>query len=160
MGAVLGGCAGAIVAGIFGLIMWFLNRKAAKNDKKDEKKEAEDKALIASFKEAIATIKDLAGEIGTMKADLFELKENNRAQDAARALDKALDARRRILQFADEIRRGVKHSMEHFNDILDDITFYAKYCDDNPTFKNDKAVRSIQRIEEVYDECMRENDFL
>ncbi len=160
VGAWLGAAAGSIMTGVFALIVWFLNRKAAKNDKRDEKKETETKDLLKRFNEAIGLVKDFAAELGEMKADLFELKENNRAQDAARALDKAYEARRRILEFADEIRRGIKHSLEHFNDILDDITYYTTYCNDHPKFQNDKAVRSIQRIEEVYDECMRNNDFL
>ena len=160
MGAWLGAAAGAIVTGVVTVLVWFLNRKATKNDKKEAKKEADEKALMESFKEAVGIVKDFADEIGIIKADLIELKESNRAQDAARALDKAYEARRRILQFADEIRRGIRHSMEHFNDILDDITYYTTYCNDHPKFQNDKAVRSIQRIEEVYDECMRNNDFL
>lgn len=160
MPAWLGAACGALVTGLFALLMWILNRKAAKNDKRDAKKDAEDKALMESFKEAINLVRDVAGEIGVIKADLVELKENNRAQDAARALDKALEARRRILQFADEIRRGIKHSMEHFNNILEDITSYKDYCRTHEDFQNDKAVRSIQRIEEVFDESMRNNDFL
>ena len=160
MPAWLSAAFGAIVTGIFAVIMWILNRKAAKHDKRDEKKEAEDKALMESFKEAINIVRDVAGEIGIIKADLYELKQNNKDQDAARAKDKALEARRRILQFADEIRRGVQHSMEHFNNVLEDITSYKEYCRAHEDFQNDKAVRSIQRIEEVFDECMRNNDFL
>ena len=160
MGAWLSAAAGAIVTGVVTVLVWLLNRKAAKNDKRNEQEEADKKAAVKRFEDAVAAITDFASELGLIKADMIELKENNRRQDEERKMDKAYDARRRILQFADEIRRGIRHSLEHFNDILDDITYYTKYCDEHPSFQNDKAVRSIQRIEEVYDECMRNNDFL
>ena len=38
----------------------------------------------------------------------------------------ATDARYRILRFDDEIRHHVKHTEEHFNQIMDDIDEYEK----------------------------------
>lgn len=103
---------------------------------------------------------DVINELDGVKKEIGEIKEQNATQNDQRALDKALDARRRILRFADEIRRGDKHSQEHFNSILDDISFYLQYCDDHPNFKNKKAVISIKIIEEIYEKCTREDDFL
>lgn len=103
---------------------------------------------------------DVITEIDNVKKDIGEIKEQNQKQDDERLRDKALDARRRILRFADEIRRGDRHSQEHFNNILEDISYYLQYCDDHPDFKNKKAVISIKIIEEVYEKCTREDDFL
>lgn len=103
---------------------------------------------------------DVIAELDSVKKEIGEIKEQNNQQDEERLRDKALDARRRILRFADEIRRGDRHSQEHFDNVLDDIGYYTKYCEDHPKFKNEKAVVSIKIIEEVYEKCARENDFL
>lgn len=160
MGAVLGGCAGAIVAGVFGIIMWILNRKAAKNDKKDEQKEAEERKVVVQFSAAINKLEAVAAELGIIKADVAELRESNRRQDEERQRDKALDARRQILRFADEVRRGEKHSLEHYNNVFNDITTYTTYCHDHPDFENSKATVSIKCIQQTYEQCTLENSFL
>ena len=160
----LSAAAGAIATGIFALIVWFLNRKAAKNDKRDEKeeakKEAQEKALMARFEDAVTSVKDFAVELGLLKADILDLKESNRRQDNERKLDKALDARRRILRFADEVRRGEKHSLEHFNNVFIDVHNYEAYCNEHPDFKNNRADVSIKCIQQVYEQCTLDNSFL
>ena len=37
-------------------------------------------------------------------------------------------ARRRILAFDDELRRGLEHSEESYNQILADVKFYRDFC--------------------------------
>lgn len=103
---------------------------------------------------------EVISELGEIKNRLSELEKHDERQDAERAEDKALDARRRILQFADEIRRKVRHSEEHFNNVFEDIKYYKTYCDDHKSFENDRARISIKIIEETYERCTRENDFL
>ena len=71
-----------------------------------------------------------------------------------------LESRRRILRFGDEIRLNIKHSEEYFNNIMEDINIYNNYCDTHPDFKNNKVVITIRIIEEVWEKCLRENDFL
>lgn len=78
-----------------------------------------------------------------------DMDENNTKQN-----------RRRILRFSDECRREEKHSMEHFNEILDDIKEYKQYCEDHPKFKNDKCSMSIDFVEDAYKHCQEHNDFL
>ena len=99
-------------------------------------------------------------ELGGIKTEIGEIKQHNDRQDEDRLRDKALDARRRILQFADEIRRGVRHSLEHFTNVSEDITFYQVYCDEHPKFENDRAKLSIKIIKQTYEKCLKENDFL
>ena len=71
-----------------------------------------------------------------------------------------LQARRRIIDFSDECRRGTKHSEEHFNNVLSDIDTYERYCNEHPLFENRQAVSSIAFVAEVYDKCKRDNDFI
>ena len=65
-----------------------------------------------------------------------------------------------IIDFSDECRRGTRHSEEHFDNVLEDIDAYEKYCAAHPQFENRKAVQSIRFIVEIYDECKRKNDFI
>jgi len=75
--------------------------------------------------------------------------------------DKALQARKHILRFADELYNGEKHSKEYFDDVLtDDIDNYEKYCESHPSFKNNKTVMSNQLIKDTYAKLMEEHKFL
>lgn len=68
--------------------------------------------------------------------------------------------RYRILRFDDEIRHDKKHTKEHFDQILEDIDKYEKYCDEHPDFPNNKAVFAISNIKDVYAACYENNSFL
>jgi hypothetical protein len=68
--------------------------------------------------------------------------------------------RTHIFHFNDEILHGIRHTKEHFNQILDDITDYETFCNTHPDYKNDKAVCTIENIRRVYRKCMEESDFL
>lgn len=75
--------------------------------------------------------------------------------------DKALQARKHILRFADELYNGEKHSKEYFDDVLtDDIDGYEKYCESHPNFRNNKTVMSIQLVKDTYAKLMEEHKFL
>lgn len=103
---------------------------------------------------------DVIDKLNKQEKKIENLESMNERQDATREEDKALDARRRILRFSDEIRRKDKHSKEMFNDVLADITNYKRYCREHPDFENDKAVLSIGIIENTYEKCIVDNDFL
>ena len=92
------------------------------------------------------------------KVDSMEAKMEK--SDEAREKKDAVDIRNRILLFGDEARRGVKHSEEHFNQVLEDITDYELYCSKHPDFPNEKAVITCRRIKEIYEKWLREKDFL
>lgn len=72
----------------------------------------------------------------------------------------ATDARYRILRFDDEIRHHVRHTEEHFNQILGDIDEYEIYCSTHPNYKNSKAVLAIENTRRTYEKCRQENSFL
>lgn len=71
-----------------------------------------------------------------------------------------IQARAKILRFNDEILYDIKHSQEHFDEIINYIDRYEQYCVKHPEFKNNKAVLSIKNIKEIYEMCQKENKFL
>lgn len=97
--------------------------------------------------------KELFDEIAGLKKDFADMKK---ASDE----EKAVNLRDRILRFGDETIHGTKHTQEHFNQILDDITEYELYCSTHPEFPNEKTVITASRIKEIYGKCLATNDFL
>lgn len=96
---------------------------------------------------------EVLAEVSSMRADLETLKSDVNKENA--------DLRRiRILGFADEIRRDVRHSEESFNQVLDDITAYERYCLNHPNYENRKATAAISFIIETHRNCMDQNNFL
>lgn len=80
--------------------------------------------------------------------------------EAQREEDKAVMACIRILRFNDELLHKKRHSKETFDQILKDVKFYEKYCDDNKDFENERAVRAIKNVRRCYDKCSEDCDFL
>ena len=72
----------------------------------------------------------------------------------------AKTARTHILRFGDEVRIGVRHSKESFDEVLAELTAYENYSNANPEFPNDRTRAAEAFIEETYDKCLRENKFL
>lgn len=101
-----------------------------------------------------------AGKLDAISTEVQSVKNTLTAHIATDAEADAKQARRRIIDFSDECRRGTRHSEEHFDNVLEDIDAYEKYCAAHPQFENRKAVQSIRFIVEIYDECKRKNDFI
>lgn len=104
--------------------------------------------------------KDMLDKLDTLSTKVDQLEKRDNEQDAAMAEEHARAARRRILRCSDEIRRKERHSEEYFNDVLDDISHYKKYCDEHPKFENEKVVLAIRLVEKTYEKCISDNDFL
>ena len=92
-------------------------------------------------------------QVAGLKKDLDEFKRESE-------LERVRQARQRILRFNDEILFEKRHSKEHFDEILDDINVYERYCREHKEYENNKAVLAISTIKEVYQECMDTHDFL
>ena len=75
-------------------------------------------------------------------------------------VERVRQARQRILRFSDEILFQKRHSKEHFDEILEDIDLYERYCDTHEDYKNNRATLAIVTIREVYKECLQTHDFL
>ena len=74
-------------------------------------------------------------------------------------LNKAESNRTRILRFNGEIKRGIHHDEEEFNDCLGAIDYYEKYCKVHQNYPNSKAVMAIANVKRVYEKAYTENDF-
>lgn len=70
------------------------------------------------------------------------------------------DCRTRILRFNDEILHKQRHSKEHFDQIITDISNYELYCEKHPDFKNNIAKLAIENVEATYTKCLNEKSFL
>ena len=97
-------------------------------------------------KEVLEQVNVLFKEVDTLKKD--------------EELERARQARQRILRFNDEILFEKRHSKEHFDEILDDIDTYEEYCRTHEDYENNKAVLAIATIREVYKDCLKTHDFL
>lgn len=97
-------------------------------------------------KEVIDKVDKLESDVDSLRSDMGEQNARN--------------ARAQILRFGDELLHGTKHSQEHFDEILNCITEYTKYCEDHRDFKNHVTERTTQHILDVYDQCRREQSFL
>lgn len=104
--------------------------------------------------------KDVAENVNSLKEDINSLhKDIDIIRDENREIH-AKDCRVRILRFADEIYLQQPHSLEHYKQILTDVTHYEKYCNDHPLFENQIAVAAIEIIKESYNKHLRDRDFL
>ncbi len=103
---------------------------------------------------------EVSKEIGEMKKDLAGLKDSISDIEKQRELDNVFRARRNILTAADEVRRGVPHSEEFFNEILADIDVYQDYCSTHPRFENAKAETSIALLKEIHYSVVKDNKFV
>lgn len=98
-------------------------------------------------------VSKVATEVKAVSNELASMKSANEA-------DKAVQARTRILRFGDEVYHGTRHSKEHFDQILLDITAYENYCSAHSEFQNNVTTLTVQRIKTVYQKCLSEDSFL
>lgn len=91
--------------------------------------------------------------IATLDTEIKQLRDDVAEQAA-------ISARARILRFGDEVMRGIRHTKDHFDQILRDIKVYDRYCKEHPEFENNVTEIVSARIKDVYAERLAKNDFL
>lgn len=64
--------------------------------------------------------------------------------------DKAVQARTKILRFKDELYNNLDHSQEYFEQVLDDIESYDRYCQTHPEFANGRTKTAAKYINDEY----------
>lgn len=96
---------------------------------------------------------EVIDKVGKLETEVQTIKKNTEEHEAK-------SARVRILRFGDEILHDVKHSQEHFNQVLLDITEYEEYCSKHPEFRNNVTGITTKRIMETYERCLKDNNFL
>jgi hypothetical protein len=131
-------CGGAFI----GFIEFLIKRHDEKNDKNKEILEAVDKL----DKKVDERFDLLDGRIKTVA---------NKVDERA-----AVSARVRILKFSDELQEGRMHSKDSYDQCISDITYYEKYCSENPKFKNGQTELTVDYIKHNYAERLEKHDFL
>lgn len=96
---------------------------------------------------------EVISKVDRLSVDVHSLRNEceEREANACRTL---------ILRFNDEILHNVKHTKEHFDQILIDIDTYEEYCQSHPNYKNNIACLAIDRIRKAYQKCCEEGTFL
>lgn len=135
MELLIGLLGAGIGSGIMAILLAALQRKW----KKEDSHNAQQDAIMAKL-DAITTRMD--------------------QMEAAASEREAKDARIRILRFGDECSHEVRHSREHFEQVIEDVDSYEAYCRDHPDFKNNKAVMTIKLIKDTYQRRLLNNDFI
>ena len=96
---------------------------------------------------------DLNEKVDKLQSDLDKhIKDDG--EETARA------ARYRILRCEGELRRGIGFTREAYDELLEDIKRYQKYCNEHEDFENYKAVMAIDYILEEYADYIRKDRFL
>lgn len=121
---------GELVAGggILAFIQFLINRHDKKHDR---------------FAEIMETMQDIRREVQEIK------------QDASRS--EAVRSRTSILRFQDELYNNIKHSKEYFDQVLDDIDTYEKYCLAHPDFQNGRTKAAAKYVREERDRLFKEH---
>lgn len=104
--------------------------------------------------------KKIFDKLQTISTEVVELKDTIEECQEQLKEESVIQARIRILRFADEILIGRKHTKDHFDQIMDDITRYEQYCSMHPHFPNNITVTSTQIIKENFKDSFEKNDFL
>lgn len=99
-------------------------------------------------------------DLDALQETMDSLQGSVDAIKEARLRDNADDARRQILIFNDELLRGVKHSKEHFDQVLLDVNDYERYCKKHDDYSNARCVLAIAEIKRCYAVCEAEGKFL
>lgn len=112
--------------------------------------------IIASQKELQQKLDITCSTFQQRYSELFA--QINKMQDDSLVWQKQT-CRRKIIEFADECRRGVRHSQQMFNNIFDDINTYEELCDLTKD-PNHVITESVAYIRETYHYRLAHNDFI
>lgn len=145
---------------IFGLLALFYRPLRERITKAKEKEEEQRKREAAQEEAQKERDEQLRAEIQSVHCDIQTLQSDIDMVNEELLEEKARRARTQILRFHDEICCGIKHSQEHFIEIMDAMDDYNKYCDAHPDFKNRRTVNAQKTIELTYDKCVDKHSFL
>lgn len=103
---------------------------------------------------------DLSKKVDDIQDKVCNLETKVQGINESRLEEKAVQSRIRILRFGDELRRGINHSKESFDQTLFDIDVYDNYCKEHEEFKNSITVLTEKKIRDSYTHCIDNNCFL
>ena len=104
-------------------------------------------------------INSLACEIRQNQDDVNNMTNRILKLEKYTAEIEAERLRSRIIEFTEQCRLGKKHTQKHFENVFRDIDKYNKYC---CTYRisNNYIKAEVKYLQNVFDECLRENKFL
>lgn len=152
-------CSGVmVILTLIGVLVKPIREWFTRSKERDEAQKKRDEELKETLdrrdKEIEIKFDRMQESIGKVEQEVKDLREDSEET-------KAVNARTKILRFADEVYEGVRHSKEHFDSILTDaIPHYNQYCESHPNFRNDQTVLAQQRIRDVYAKCLKNHGFL
>lgn len=83
-------------------------------------------------------------------AKLDEVKNEIKAVGDNLEEHKAIESRRGILRFYDDLRNGIDKSEDSFKQSIGDIHCYTRYCSEHPSFQNGVTVIASEYITTEY----------
>ena len=118
--------------------------------------------LLKKFASKIGNLlhKDMIEKINSMNNDIIELRNDFNKEKYESERREAENTRIHILRFGDEILHGIRHTQDHFEQILLEIKKYQDYCNEHPNFPNGVTEFTTKRIKEVYQKLLETGDFL
>ena len=116
--------------------------------------------LTVRIDQLSSDVRIVSERVKQVNDELETFKHESAVAQAKDEEDKIVQKRADIIRFGDDIRSQRPRSIEHFNNILDSITEYERYCETHPMFENSKAVSTIQFIKADYERRLKTNDFL
>lgn len=132
-----------LTGGGFTLLGMILKRRWETKDKKED---------------VTGALEALGKKIDNVQSSIMAELEKDRADNEEYRIKMC---RQRILQFNDEIYRGVLHTRESFDNVIEEgIDVYEDYCKSHPTFPNFKAEAAIENIKDTYKKRLKNQDFL
>lgn len=99
---------------------------------------------------------EILTSVQNLEKTLVKVSEKVDTIERNNAEIEAKNTRTRIVRFADEIRIGIRHSKDMYDQVLIDCDSYEDFCNRNDWFLNSIAEVSIKKIKEHYEN----DDFL
>lgn len=103
--------------------------------------------------------KEVLEKVDKLKEDINETKQDLKNHIADSEIEKMKNIRQKIIRFSDEVYAKRKHSKEHYEEMMDFIDVYEKFCKLHPDFPNNMALDAIRNIKEQYTKHKENNDF-
>lgn len=103
---------------------------------------------------------DSTQEVSKLSGRMDELEKKMDESTKKSEWGNAKQTRIRILRFYDEICEGKQHSENHYEEVLDDIDSYEKFCDAHKDYHNNKGQIAMKNIRISYEKHKTANDFL
>nr|DAN10582.1 MAG TPA: hypothetical protein [Caudoviricetes sp.] len=103
--------------------------------------------------EMLEKVKNIETGLSNIKQDVDGLKKEIKETNI-------VSCRTQFTRFGDELRHGEKHSKDHYDQTLLNITKYEQYCEAHKEFANDVTEATARLIKEDYQNRLETNDFL